>query len=74
MREIVQIEIVRPEVIEGIDTDDHVEELPGEGQQASVGVNGEYQVAHAGIFHADEILVGAGPEVDRPDFDPELAG
>ena len=71
--EVVQVQIVRPVVIEGIDADDRVEEVRSEGKRPRVGVKRKHAVLDARIADALEVLRRAEPEVRSPHLDPELA-
>src|SRR5215471_10593926 len=59
--EVVQVEIVRPVVAEGINTQDGVKELRCERQQPGIGVDREDAVLHAGIPDSLDVLRDAEP-------------
>ena len=47
--EVVEVQVVRPEVREGVDADDGVEEAGGERQRPGVGVEREHAVLDPGV-------------------------
>src|ERR1700682_2174769 len=47
--EVIQIQVVRPVVWEGINAHDRVEEFDGEWQRPGIGVNREHPILDAGI-------------------------
>src|SRR5215469_13081843 len=66
--EVVQVEIVRPVVAEGINTHDGVEEIPCEGQRPGISVDREHAVLHAGIPDSLHVLRGVEPQVGCPNL------
>src|SRR5215813_10417293 len=61
--EVVQVEIVRPVVAEGINTHDGIEELRCERQRPGIGVDRKHAVLHASIPNSLDVLRGAEPSV-----------
>src|SRR4030095_16050832 len=71
--QVVQVQIVRPVIEEGIDAHDSVEELRGERQRSGVCMDRKHAVLDAGITDALDVLRRAEPEVGCPNLDTELA-
>src|SRR5216684_4083875 len=59
--QVVQVEIVRPVVAEGINAHDGVEELRCERQRPGIGVDRENAVLHAGIPDSLDVFRDAEP-------------
>ena len=71
--EVVQVQVVRAVVHEGVDGHDGVEESLGERQRPGVGADREDAVLDAGVPNPLDVLRGAEPQVRRPDLHAELA-
>ena len=71
--EVVQVQVVRPVVEEGVNAHDGVEEVRGERQRPGVRMDREHAVLDAGIPDALEVLRGAEPQVGGPDLHAEFA-
>ncbi len=59
--EVVQVEIVRPVVVEGIDTHDGVEKLRAKRQLSGIGVDWEHAILDAGIPDSLQVLRNVEP-------------
>ena len=73
LREVVEIQIVRPEVGEGINTDNGVEEARGEGERSSIRVERKHAVLDAGITDSLRVLRRMEPEVRGPNLHGKLS-
>ena len=73
LSEVVQVQVVRPVVREGIDAHDGVEELRGERQRPGIGMDRKHAVLDAGIPDALDVLRGAEPQVGCPNLHAEFA-
>ena len=72
-REVVQVQIIRPEGRETIDAHDGVKELSGERQRPGVRMDRKHAVFEAGIPDSLEVLPGAEPEVRCPNLRAEFS-
>ena len=68
MGEVVQIQVVGPEVRERINAHDGVEEVPGEWQRPGIRMDRIHAVQGARVPDALDILRGADPKVGCPDL------
>lgn len=71
-REVVQTEIVRSVVAEGINTHDGVEELRAERQLSGIGVDWEHSILYTGIPDSLQVLRDVEPEVGGPNLNPKF--
>jgi hypothetical protein len=70
--EVIEVQVVRTVIEEGIDGNDGVEEVRSERQHPRVGVDWEDPVRNAGIPDALEVLRGVEPQVGGPDLHAEF--
>jgi hypothetical protein len=64
--EVIQVQVVRAVINEGIDGDDRVEKLRGERKRTCIRVDWKDTLLHAGIADPLEILCGTEPQVSCP--------
>src|SRR4051794_26890575 len=71
--QVVQVEIVRSVIDQGINRDDGVEEVLGERQRTRIRMYREHTVLHARVTDSLEILRCTKPQVRRPNLHTEFA-
>ena len=71
--EVVQVEVIRPVVDEGVDADNGVEEILRERKGAGIGMDGEHAIFQAGIADPLYIFGDAAPKVGGPNLNAEFA-
>src|SRR5712692_3849387 len=71
--EVVQIQVVRPEINKGVDADHRVEKVWSEGKRARIGVKRKDAILDARIPDALHVLRSAEPKVRSPHLRPEFA-
>src|SRR5262249_31895884 len=72
LSEVVEVQIVRPEVGERVDAHDGVEEAGGERQRPGIGVDREHAVLNPDVPYAVTVFRGADPQVGRPHLPAEF--
>jgi hypothetical protein len=72
LSEVIQVQVIRPVVVKGVDAHDGVEEAGGKRQRPGIGVDREHAVLYPGILDALNVLCGANPQVGRPHLHAEF--
>src|ERR1041385_3970685 len=73
VREIVEVEVVRPEIRERVDAGNRIEEFRREGERVGIGMQWKHAVLDAGVAKALNVLRGAYPQIDGPNLHAEFA-
>jgi hypothetical protein len=72
--QIVQVQVVRAEIMVSVNRYDGVEEARCKWKCMRLGADGAHQIPGARIQHAAPIVIGTCPQVRRPNADPILSG
>src|SRR6516162_4344569 len=73
MREVVEVEVVRPKIREGVDTHDGVEEVRRERERSGIGMERENAILDAGIQNSLHIVRGGNPQIGGPNLYAKFA-
>ena len=72
-RQVVQVQIIRPKIREGVDTDNGVEEVRGEWERPGVDVKRKHAILDPCIPDALHVLRRAEPKVGSPNLHSEFS-
>ena len=72
LEQVAEIALIGAEIQKGVNGNDRVEELRGEGQRMRVHLQWKYAGLTAQLDRAPPVVGGRGFDVHGPDLDPEL--
>src|SRR5580765_2699905 len=70
--EVVQVQVVGPEITDGVYTDNGIEKIRGKRERPCVGTQRKHSILDACIPDALDVLLSTKPKVGSPDLHPEL--
>src|SRR5262245_63384007 len=72
MREVVEVEVVRSKIREGVDAHDGVEEVRGKRERPGIGMQWENTFLHACVLNSLHIIRGGNPQIGSPNLDAKF--
>src|SRR5262249_34842150 len=72
MSEVVQVQVVRPKIVEGVHAHNGVKEIAGKRQGPSVRMQRKHAVPYADVSDALQVLRSADPQVRGPNLHAKL--